>query len=88
MDLEVASMDTSDNSLSIDYDATATGFSLFYITFEGSLSMKNGEAAKCFKLSFMVEGQIVRETDASSPKHGEVKETIITVAATKMDVQQ
>ncbi len=41
MDHEVASIDSHEGSLSIDYDPNGHGFSLFYITFEGNLFMKH-----------------------------------------------
>ena len=40
MDLEVQSLDWREDSLTIDYDPHFHGFSLFYITFEGSLNLK------------------------------------------------
>ena len=45
MDQEVAGIDSHENSLSIDYDPQGYGFSLFFITFEGNLFMKNATAA-------------------------------------------
>ena len=41
MDQEVAGIDSQESTLTIDYDPAGQGFSLFYITFEGSLFMKN-----------------------------------------------
>ncbi len=40
MDLEVQTLDYKEDTLSIDYDPNSHGFSLFYITFEGSLFLK------------------------------------------------
>ncbi len=45
----------------IDYDPNNNGFSLFYITFEGSLNMKGTAETRQFKLSFMIEGKIIRD---------------------------
>jgi hypothetical protein len=41
MDQEVAGIDSQETTLTIDYDPAGQGFSLFYITFEGNLFMKN-----------------------------------------------
>ena len=41
MDQEVAGIDSQESTLTIDYDPLGQGFSLFYITFEGSLFMKS-----------------------------------------------
>ena len=41
MDQEVQYIDAIESSLNIDYDPNANGFSLFYVTFEGNLVMKN-----------------------------------------------
>jgi hypothetical protein len=47
--------------------------------------MKNESISrKSYKMSFMIEGQIMREGNLPN---GEIKETIITVKATKMDIQ-
>ena len=35
----------------------------------------------------MIEGRLLRENDIASQKFGEVKETIVTVKATKMDIE-
>ena len=55
MDSEVDKISEKPESLSID---TETGFELFYCTFEGELNLKNDEAIKAFKISFMVEGKV------------------------------
>ena len=81
MDQEVAGIDARDGSLNIDYDETGAGFNLFYITFEGTLFMKSEPLPKQYKLSFMIEGRHMREEEG-----GEIKETVVTVKATKMDV--
>jgi hypothetical protein len=59
MDKEVQMMNFSEPSLSIDSSAER-GFSLFYITFEGDLSLWNNQSGSStkFKLSFMVEGKV------------------------------
>jgi hypothetical protein len=54
-------MDHREETLVIDYDPNLNGFSLFYITFEGSLFMKNTPESKQFKLSFMIEGKLIRD---------------------------
>ncbi len=41
LDKEVQSIECRQESLSIDYDPNIKGFSLFYITFDGSLQLKN-----------------------------------------------
>lgn len=43
--------------------------------------------SRAYKLSFMIEGRVMRESEAASPKYGEIKETIVTVKATKMEIQ-
>lgn len=99
MDQEVAGIDSHENSLSIDYDPQGYGFSLFYITFEGSLFMKNATttaasdenshyqpSSKQYKVSFMIEGRLIKDEPNITHPFGEVKETIITVKATKMDI--
>ncbi|TNV80327.1 hypothetical protein FGO68_gene11568 [Halteria grandinella] len=110
MDQEVQGIDALEESLLIDYTppthnqqisgSQGNGFSLFFITFEGNLYMKQHLSAaqeqvssqgkpnsRQYKVSFMIEGRLVREEDQSSAKFGEIKETIVTVKATKMDIQ-
>ena len=99
MDQEVAGIDSHENSLSIDYDPQGHGFSLFYITFEGNLFMKNAAdqvvnafyqtpmISKQYKVSFMIEGRLIKDEPNPAHPFGEIKETIITVKATKMDIQ-
>lgn len=41
LDLEVQAMEYHQDSLTIDYDPNINGFSLFYITFDGSLHLKS-----------------------------------------------
>jgi hypothetical protein len=80
MDQEVTTVDVTENSVTIDYDPQKNGFSLFYVTFEGILHMKRvSSELRPFKLSFMIEGRLVREGAV-------VKETVVTVKATKMDI--
>ena len=40
MDQDVQGIDAKEHTLSIDYDPQNQGFSQFYITFEGTLYMK------------------------------------------------
>lgn len=40
MDQEVAWLEVSEDTLAIDYDPAGAGFSLFYVTFEGGLRMR------------------------------------------------
>jgi hypothetical protein len=81
LDKEVHIIECRQDSLSIDYDPNINGFSLFYITFDGSLQLKN-QMQKLFKLSFMIEGKLIREGWNNS-----IKETVITVKASKMDIE-
>lgn len=74
MDSEVKTMSVEESSLSID-SSSDKGFSLFFVTFEGSLQMKQeGSADKRYKLSFMVEG------------YNSGEQPVVTVKATKMNV--
>ena len=82
LDKEVQTMVCRQDSLTIDYDPSINGFSLFYITFDGSLQLKN-QMQKLFKLSFMIEGKLIREGWNDSI----IKETVITVKASKMDIE-
>ena len=79
MDQEVDSLTYRPNSLSID---DQQGFSIFFTTFEGSLTMKSN-TQRAYKLSFMVEGKVT-ETDQTTQ---EPKQTIVTVKAAKMHIE-
>jgi len=76
MDQEVAGLEAYEPSLLIDFDAG--GFALFYVTFTGALYLKEPGATRQFKLSFMTEGKVVRESLLG--------ETVVTVKAAKMDI--
>ncbi len=77
MDQEVAQVTFEQDTLSIDA-APERGFSLFYVTFDGILQMKQQQNEimqdKRYKLSFMVEGV----EDGPEAK--------VTVKASKMNI--
>ncbi len=83
LDIDVQAIDCRQDSLTIDYDPSLHGFSLFYITFDGNLYLKS-QAQKRFMLSFMIEGKLIREGCNSNEP---IKETVITVKASKMDIE-
>jgi hypothetical protein len=93
MDQDVARLEAFENSLVIEYEPAKAGFSLFYNTFEGCLHMKTEgnclpQEPKPFKISFMIEGQFVIDPLVQEGERSieSIKETIITVRATKMDI--
>jgi hypothetical protein len=80
MDQEVVGISCDENSLSIE-STPERGFSLFFITFEGTLSMKQRDnQTKRYKMSFMVEGTVHND------ENQQVKESTVTVKATKMSL--
>jgi hypothetical protein len=58
MDKEVQGIEAKEESLLIDYNdpVVGSGFSLFYITFDGHLYMKACGNKRAFKMSFMIKG--------------------------------